>query len=202
MAQIPEDTYTPLSQPRNNGRAILILTADDTQDLEFFYPYYRFIEEGYRVDVVTPKGGKFKGKMGMGLPNTKAITNVIVDDYDLLYIPGGKAPATLKKNEDAISLAQRFVANGKPVAAICHGPQVLAAADVIDGRNIAAWPEVEDEVRDAGANYIDEPTVVDGQFITSRWPADLPAHLSHTLQILHSGQAQKMGGPRMVARNK
>jgi len=183
MADLPEDTYKPPANG-NATRAILMLTADKTEDLEFFYPYYRFIEAGFKVDVVTPKGGEFKGKQGLGLKDTLKITEVDAQDYDLLYIPGGKAPAELKKDDNAIALARQFISEGKPIAAVCHGPQVLAAADLIQGRKIAAWPEVEEEIEEAGASYVNEETVIDGPFITARWPADLPAHLRQTLAVL------------------
>jgi protease I len=184
MANLPKDVYQPESANRNAARAILMLTANGTEDLEFFYPYYRFIEAGFKVDVATPEGGAFKGKQGLGLKETRRIDDVDAKDYELLYIPGGKAPAELKKHEDAIKLAQDFVAAGKPIAAVCHGPQVLAAAQVIKGRKIAAWPEVEDEIREAGATYVSQETVSDGPFITARWPGDLPSHMKVTLALL------------------
>jgi protease I len=187
MADTPEDTYLPELASRNTGSKILIMTADDTEDLEFFYPYYRFLEAGYKVDVVTPDGGKFEAKHGLGLKETRKITDVNADDYDLLYLPGGKAPAKLKKNDDAIALTKKFVATKRPVAAVCHGPQILAAADCIKGKRIAAWPEVKDEVEEAGATYVNEATVVDGQFITARWPGDLPSHMKAALQALQKG---------------
>lgn len=186
MAEIPEDTYQPTSKAKNGAKSVLILTADKTEDLEFFYPFYRFTEEGFNVDVVTPKGGKFEGKQGLGLKETKKIADVSSSTYDLLYIPGGKAPAKLKDVDEAIELVKQFVASGKPIASICHGPQVLAKADVIKGKKIAAWPEVEEEVTEAGASYQNRETVIDGQFITARWPADLPAHVAATLQTLKS----------------
>jgi protease I len=183
MAEKPEDSYVATMRPSGKD-AILIITANDTQDLEFFYPYYRFIEAGFRVDVATPKGGAFKGKMGMGLKETRPLENINPEQYVLLYIPGGKAPAELMKNQNALEITRQFVRGGKPVSAICHGPQVLAAADVISGKRIAAWPEVEAEVEAAGATYVNDPTVVDGQFITARWPGDLPSHLKATLAML------------------
>jgi protease I len=186
MVEKPIDPYAPSARPKDNQQLILILTTDEVQDLEFFYPYYRFTEEGYRVDVATPKGGEFKGKMGMGLKQSRPAKDIDPNLYQLLYIPGGKAPAALKKSEDSLKLIYRFAQTGKPIAAICHGPQVLAAANLIKGRRIAAWPEVEKEVKEAGATYVNEPTVVDGQFITARWPGDLPVHLARTLQILQS----------------
>jgi protease I len=191
MAEKPEDIFA-VSNPTNvKQQAVLIMTADNVQDVEFFYPYYRFNEAGYRVDVATPDGGEFKGDKGMGLKETKKIGEVSADDYQLLYIPGGKAPAKLKKNDEALDLTRDFAESGKPVAAFCHGPQVLAAAGVIDGRSIAAWPEVKEEVEEAGANYRNEATVVDGQFITARWPGDLPSHLATTLETLEKSSGTK-----------
>lgn len=196
---IPEDTYTPTAHPHANGQSILMLTANDTQDLEFFYPYYRFIEEGYAVDVATPEGGELKCKFGMGIKHTSRISDIDPQDYVLLYIPGGKAPASLKKNQEALALTKQFAETGKPIAAICHGPQVLAAAGLIKGRTIAAWPEVESEVQQAGATYANQPTVVDGQFITARMPADLPSHVCYTLQILRDDKLNT-GNPVSVLR--
>jgi protease I len=190
MAKEPIDYFVASNQKNNMQQSVLILTADKVQDIEFFYPYYRFNEAGFKVDVVTPDGGEFKGSEGMGLKETKKISDVDADDYDLLYIAGGKAPEELKKNNAALDITRDFVASGKPIAAICHGPQVLAAAGVIDGRDIAAWPDVEKEVREAGANYCNEATVVDGQFITARWPGDLPSHLARTLEALRKEPKQ------------
>ncbi|MDP9127901.1 MAG: type 1 glutamine amidotransferase [Pseudomonadota bacterium] len=189
---LPKDTYRPEDENFNSQRSVLMLTADNTEDIEFFYPYYRFIEEGFRVDVATPSGGAFRGKQGLGLKDSKKVSEVDASDYDLLYIPGGKAPAALKKYEEALALTQAFVAEGKPVAAVCHGPQILAAADVIRGRKIACWPEVENEIREAGASYLNEETVVDGPFVTARWPGDLPSHVKHTLEVLDKyGQSSR-----------
>jgi protease I len=184
MANMPKDTYQPETINRNAPRTILILTANNTEDLEFFYPYYRFIEAGYKVDVATPDGESFKGKQGLGLKESRKIADIKADDYELLYVPGGKAPAELKKNSGALQLVKQFVSQNKLIAAICHGPQLLAAAGVIDGHKISAWPEIEDEVREAGATYVNKETVIDGKFITARWPGDLPAHMKTTLAIL------------------
>jgi len=183
---MPADTYAPMQ--RGSGKGILIVTANKTEDLEFFYPYYRFIEAGFKVDVATPDGGEFAAKHGLGLKQTRKLSEVKSADYQMLYIPGGKAPAELKENKAAIEITQQFMKEGKPIAAICHGPQLLAAAGVIKGRRIAAWPEVENELKEAGAQFANEETVADGPFITARWPADLPAHMKRTLQALNSGQ--------------
>lgn len=187
---IPADPYAPM-QSQQTGKAVLMVTADKTEDLEFFYPYYRFIEAGFRVDVATPDGGEFAAKHGLGLKQTKKLSDVNASDYVMLYIPGGKAPAELKENKAAIHIAQQFAKDGKPIAAICHGPQLLAAAGVIKGKRIAAWPEVEKELKEAGAEFVNQETVADGQFITARWPADLPAHMKRSLQALQQAGPQR-----------
>jgi protease I len=185
MASTPDDIFKPETQLDDAGISVLILTADGTEDQEFFYPYYRFIAEGYKVDVATPDGGEFKGKNGAGLKETLAIADLgDVTQYDLLYIPGGKAPAKLREVDAAIDAVQRFAESGKPIAAICHGGQLLAAADVITGRVISGYPEIENEIREAGASFVSEEACVDGQFITARWPGDLPAHVNATIDAV------------------
>lgn len=183
------DLYKPSPRKTGHYAKVLILTADKTEDLEVFYPYYRFLEEGFDVEIATPNGGAFEGKEGLGLKDSRKLAEVEASGFDLLFIPGGKAPEALKKNADAISLVQEFVNTGKPVAAICHGPQVLAAADVIRNRRIAAWPECREEVEQAGAEFIDQECVQDGLFITARWPADLPAFTHAVLSMVNRKSA-------------
>lgn len=186
------DNYAAAPTPERlkKQEKVVIITADKTQDLEFFYPYYRLSEEGYTVDVVTPEGGKFEGKQGMGLKNTKSIREVRPQDYALLYIPGGKAPETLRKNKDVLNFVTSFAAAGKPIAAICHGPQVLISAGLVKGKQMASWPEVAKELQEAGATFVDEALVEDGQFITGRRPGDLPRHLYGVLKALKGEMSQ------------
>jgi len=181
----PDDIYAA-KEKDGSELSVLFITADGTEDFEFFYPYYRFIEEGLSVDVATPRG-TFKGKLGAGLKKTKTLADVSPDDYSFLYIPGGKAPEALKKEPQALELVRRFVSGGKIIAAICHGPQLLAKAGVIDGREISGWPEIQREIEEAGATFRDEQTLVDGQFVTARWPADLPYHVGRTLELVRGG---------------
>lgn len=191
MTEIPEDIY--FAEPRSGAQKqkIVIMTADGTEDQEFFYPYYCFIEHGYSVDVITPDGGAFKGKNGAGLKDSLKIAEARPESYALLYIPGGKAPEKLKKCEAAYSFVQKFCDGVKPVAALCHGPQILAKAGVIDGEQIAAWPECAQEVEEAGAMFANEATCVSGQFITGRWPADMPHLMNAVFKALQKGQQQK-----------
>jgi protease I len=198
MSDIPEDIYLPQNQNREAATpGVLIMTTDKVEDLEFFYPYYRFIEAGYRVDVVTPNGGELSGKHGLTLQSTRTFDEIAPADYDLLYIPGGKAPAQLKGDNDALELVKFFQLSNRLISAICHGPQVLAAANVIRGRRLTGWPEIADEIIKAGATYLSEETVRDGALITARWPGDLSAHMKHTLDAL--AQAGKEAHPSMHA---
>lgn len=184
-----KDIYSARARKTDHFAKVLILTADKTEDLEFFYPYYRFLEEGFDVTVATPNGGAFEGKKGLGLKETSKLADVEAAGFDMLFVPGGKAPEALKVNSDAISLVRDFAQGNKPIAAICHGPQVLAAADVIRNRRIAAWPECQKEVEDAGATFENQETVQDGLFITARWPADLPAFTHAAVAMLNRKSA-------------
>ena len=188
MFEKARDHYQPDTRNTAAKNSVLIMTANKTEDLEFFYPYYRFIEAGFKVDVVTPDGGEFKGKQGLGLQETGKIKDVKPENYALFISRAAKLPPNSKRI--VMQSTRIFAASHKPIAAICHGPQMLAAAHVIEGRKIAAWPDVKDEVEAAGAAYANEETVVDGQFITARWPGDLPRHLAITLKELqHANQS-------------
>lgn len=174
----------PTPDRLKKAEKILIITAENTEDLEFFYPYYRFNEEGYQVDVATIDGKSFKGKKGYEFKQTTAIEAARPEDYALVYIPGGKAPATLRDDKSVIRFIQQFARTGRPIAAICHGPQVLVTADLVRDRKIAAYPGVKEEIEKAGGTFSDEALAIDGQYITSRVPGDLPRHLSGVMNVL------------------
>ena len=181
-----EDIYkaSPVLERLKKNKRIAIITGDNCEDIEFFYPYYRFFEEGYDVDVITLKGGSFKGKSGIGLNDSKTIDDVNPDAYELLYLPGGKAPEKLREDERVLKFVRDFAARAKLIAAICHGAQILAAAGLIKGKKISAWPEIKKEIEDAGATFVDKALVEDGQFITARKPADLHRHMWGVLDRL------------------
>lgn len=190
------DTHkvAPIPERLKKHTKVLIITDDNVEDTEFFYPYYRLTEEGYQVDVATEEGGEFAGKHGLGLKDSLSVDSVNAADYALLYLPGGKAPAKLRDNDKVLAIVKAFFKASKPIAAICHGPQILAAANVIQGKRIAAWPEIQDEIEEAGATFVDEALVEDGQFITGRMPGDLHRHLYGVLQVL-KGSTTKANKP-------
>lgn len=162
----------------------LIISADHFEDTELLVPLYRLQEAGLQVDVASISRGKIHGKHGYEVVVDKALRDVDADQYDLLVLPGGKAPATLRKEAAAIAIAQAFMRGGKPVAAICHGPQILVTAGVMQGRRATCAPSVAEELQQAGAEYEDREVVVDGNLVTSRRPADLPAFMREIVRLL------------------
>ena len=172
-----EDTYRASSVDVPTKGKILIITDNGYNDTELLYPYYRFVEEGYDVTIATPDGGDVEGYNTAPVKNTVPIADVNEEEYLGLYLPGGKAPAVLRENATVIRKVEHFVSAGKPIAAICHGPQILAKAGVLGGKNVTAWPGIEDEMTEAGAMFKNQPVVVDGNMVTARMPGDLPPHV-------------------------
>ena len=167
---------------------VLIISADDFQDSELLVPYYRFLEEGFQVDVVSMRKGKITGKHGYEVDTVKTLEEVDPDDYDLLLLPGGKAPEAVRKQQAALRIAKRFFTANKPVAAICHGPQTLISADLLKGRQATCSKSVAPEMKEAGALYADKEVVVDGNLVTSRQPSDLPAFMREIMKMIGKRQ--------------
>jgi protease I len=162
----------------------LIISADNFEDTELLVPYYRLKEEGIQVDVASIKRGTIKGKHGYEVRVDKTLKEVTPDDYDILILPGGKAPETIRKEKDALEIAKNFFQKNKPVSAICHGPQTLISAGLLKGRRATCYKSVAKEMKDAGVLYEDKEVVVDGNLVTSRQPSDLPAFLKETMKKL------------------
>ena len=167
----------------------IILTANEFEDMELFFPYFRLLEEGVDVDIAAPQTGVIGGEHGYSLKITKAIADVDPDQYDLLLVPGGfpnGAPATVRKLKKAQEIARSFVSKNKPVAAICHGPWLLVSADVVRGRHVTGFWEdgVPEDIKAAGGIYEDKAVVVDGNIVTSRWRADLPAFVREMVRLV------------------
>jgi protease I len=162
----------------------LIISADNFEDSELLVPYYRFKEEEVQVDIASFKTGKIRGKHGYEVEVNKTLKDVHPDDYDILVLPGGKAPGTIRKEKKALEIAKHFFEKEKPVSAICHGAQTLISADLVKGRNVTCYKSVAEEMKEAGAVYEDKEVVVDGLLVTSRQPSDLPAFMRETLRIL------------------
>ncbi|MFF2523508.1 DJ-1/PfpI family protein [Streptomyces liangshanensis] len=172
----------PLDGP-TRGR-IAILTADKVEDVEFFYPYYRFVEAGWTVDVITPSGGKLTGYRGTELLDTRPLSDATPDSYVLLFIPGGLAPATLVENEAAIDFVRRYAQSNGLIGSVCHGPRLLVAAGLARGQQLTAFWHVEDEISGAGGTYLDVPVVDGERIITARKPGDMPREMARIMARL------------------
>ncbi|GAA2972790.1 type 1 glutamine amidotransferase domain-containing protein [Streptomyces enissocaesilis] len=193
----PADNRVALPTGEPSRGRIAVLTADKVEDVEFFYPYYRFVEAGYDVDVITSSGGELTAYRGMSLQETTALADVDPADYLMLYVPGGLAPTELRENPAALDFVRAFALADKPVGLVCHGPQMLVSAGLAEGRRLTSWYEVSSEIEAAGGIWVDEPVVQDGSFFTARKPGDLPAEM-HKIMV-HLAQRQHAGTGRPFA---
>jgi protease I len=164
----------------------LIATAAGFEESELLVPYYRLLEEGLEVHIAAPRRGVVLGKHGYRVEANRTLGEVAPEDYELLVVPGGMAPQTLRTHPAALGVAKRFCDAGKIVAAICHGPALLAAAGLLKGRKATAYPALGAELAGAGALYEDSAVVVDGTLVTSRRPADFPPFMRATLALLRA----------------
>ena len=146
----------------------VIITAQNFQDEEVLYPYYRFKEEGIIVDIATPDGIECFGKYGVPARGNVDTKDLKVEDYDIVVLPGGfEAPDRLRLRKEVLEFVKKMYENGKLVAAICHGPWICISAGILKGKRATAFISIADDVRNAGAEYIDKDVVVDGNLITS-----------------------------------
>jgi protease I len=162
----------------------LLISADNFEDTELLVPYYRLKEEGIYVDIASINKGRIKGKHGYEVEVNKTLKEVKPDEYDILILPGGKAPEAIRKEKEALDIARHFFEKNKPVAAICHGPQTLISANLLKGRHATCYRTVADELKASGALYEDKEVVVDGNLITSRQPSDLPSFMREIIKVI------------------
>lgn len=155
---------------------VAVLVTEGFQDAEAYMPIGYLTNQGMDITVIGPDTGRVKAYNSDFTIDIKiAVEDLTVEGYDALILPGGQAPAALKENSTVVAFVKEFFETGKPVASICHGPQVLAAAGVLEGKTCTAVGSVQEELEDAGATFVDQELVIDGNLITSRTPPDLPA---------------------------
>ncbi|MEW6554880.1 MAG: type 1 glutamine amidotransferase domain-containing protein [Actinomycetota bacterium] len=145
------------------------------QDQEATVPMDFLRQEGAEVVAVGPDTGEIKGLHGAVIRVDNTFGELDPTSFDAMVIPGGRSPAYLRKSEEARSFVANFAATGKPLAAICHGGQLLAAAGLVKGLTMTGYPKIREEMLEAGADFVDREVVIDGNIITSRVPEDLPA---------------------------
>jgi len=171
------------------AKKVLILATDGFEQSELTGPKQALEDAGIETTVASPHDGEIKGwdktDWGDSVKVDATLDQVSVDAFDALVLPGGQInPDKLRLEDKAVSLVQQFAESGKPVAAICHGPWLLVEADVVDGRTMTSWPSIRTDLRNAGAEVVDEQVVVDGNFITSRKPDDIPAFSKALIEAL------------------
>jgi protease I len=167
---------------------VAVIIADMFEDSEYTEPAEAFRKAGHAVvHLGLVKGETVKGKkQGTPVLVDQVIKNVSADDFDALLIPGGYSPDKLRADDDAVRFVKEFVDSGKPVFAICHAPQLLITAEVLKGRKITGWRSIIQDIKNAGAEFIDQEVVEDDNLISSRSPADLPAFIRASLHRLQS----------------
>ncbi|SRR6266508_4816773 len=179
---------------------VLILTGDGAEDLEVMYPYQRLLEEGYEVHIAAPSQKKlqfvvhdfvegfdtYTEKLGHTWPADLAFADVDPTQYVAVVVPGGRAPEYIRNDEDCQRIIRHFFTEDKPVAQLCHGPLVAAAAGVLSGRRSSAYPALAPDIASAGGEFVDGEAVVDGVVVSGRaWP-DHPAWMREFMQVLRS----------------
>lgn len=163
-----------------NNKKVAVLAADGYEQSELESPVEALKSAGAAVEIISLKSGKIKAMKDHEWSNSVAVDKTVsdakVDDYDALLLPGGVLnPDAVRADDNAVKFVKDFFSANKPVAAICHGPQTLIDAEVVDGRKMTSFKAISKDLKNAGANWVDEEVVTDGNLTTSRQPEDLPA---------------------------
>jgi protease I len=158
---------------------VAVVITDMFEDAEYTKPAEAFQKAGHElVHIGLKSGATVKGKkQGPPVKIDKAFGEVKVADFDALLIPGGYSPDILRAHEEPVKFVRDFMASGKPVCSICHAPQLLITAQVLKGRKLTGWKSITQDIKNAGAEFLDQEVVEDGNLISSRSPADLPAFI-------------------------
>lgn len=174
---------------KKKGKKVAIMTENGFEQSELLSPKKALEDAGVQVHIISSKDGSVKAwnktNWGAEVPVDVVIDRARVNDYDALVLPGGVMnPDTLRQNADAVEFARKFMESGKPVAAICHGPQTLIETGMLNGRTMTSFPSLKTDLKNAGVRWLDEEVVHDRNLITSRRPADLDAFNKELLSAL------------------
>jgi protease I len=178
------------------NRKIAVLATDGFEQTELTEPVKALRAEGATVTIVSLKSGEIQGMKHHEKGDKTAVDLELAKanpaDFDALVLPGGVAnPDTLRANKEAVAFVKSFVDAGKPIAAICHGPWTLIEAGAVKGRKITSWPSLQTDLKNAGANWVDQEVVVDGNLVTSRKPDDLPAFNKAFIALLGKAEVKR-----------
>lgn len=174
------------------GKKVAILTETGFEEVELTSPKQALEEAGAEVHIVSPQKQKVKAwnhdHWSIELNVDEHIDDAKEENYDALVLPGGVMnPDKLRTNKKAVQFVKDFLEAGKPVAAICHGPQVLIETDLLDGRTVTSYPSIKTDLENAGADWVDREAVVDNGLVTSRSPKDLPAFNKKMIEEISEG---------------
>lgn len=177
-------------------KRIAILATNGFEESELKSPKEAMEKEGFNVEIVSLEAGEIKGWADGNWSNSykvdKTLDQVSATEYNALMLPGGVInPDLLRRNEDALVFVRDFFKQEKPVAAICHAPQILISADVVKGRKLTSFNSIKDDLINAGANWVDQEVVVDQGFVTSRNPNDLPAFNDKLIEEIKEGKHEE-----------
>jgi len=170
---------------------VLIMATNRFEESELFGPRQTLLDKGAKVTLASLSLDEIMGTVhdepGKTVKPDILISEATAADYDALLLPGGVSnPDQLRTHEDAIALIREFASTEKPVAAICHGPWLLVEADLLRGRQATSWPSIRTDLKNAGANFVDEEAVTDGNIITSRKPDDVPAFTDALIKAIEA----------------
>lgn len=179
-----------------NGKKVAILVANGFEQVELTEPKQALEQAGAQTHIVSPEQGQVKGwqhtEWGDPFPVDVPLAQANADDYDALLLPGGVMnPDHLRRNQQALQFVRSFFAAGKPVAAICHGPWTLIDAGLVKGRKMTSYESIQSDLKNAGAQWVDQEVVVDQGLITSRKPDDIPAFNRKMIEEFAEGRHQK-----------
>ena len=180
--------------PEISKARVLIVSTDGFEESELFGPLQILREEGADVKLASPDMKPIQATVhddpGKTIRPDLTVDQARAEDYDALILPGGvRNPDQLRTNKAAIDLIRAFADAGKPVAAICHGPWLLVEADLLRGRTATSWPSIRTDLKNAGANVVDQPAVTDGNIVTSRNPGDVPAFTEAVIRLIEKAPA-------------
>ena len=175
------------------GKRVAIVATDMVEQVELTEPRKALDEAGAKTELISIEPGKIQGfnhyDKGDELPVDRTIEEASADDYDALMLPGGVGnPDTLRMDENVVSFVRAFFEQGKPVAAICHGPWTLVEAGVVRNRTLTSWPSIQTDIRNAGGTWVDKEVHVDQGLVTSRKPDDIPAFNAKMIEEFAEGK--------------